>query len=116
ITNFSEKERSELRLKEVGFVLQASNLVPYLTVEQQLLLIDRVLKRHRSAEERTELLVELGIEKRRAKYPEELSGGERQRAAIAKVLYGESSLILADEPTASLDTKRAYEVVKLLAK
>ena len=116
ITNQSEKERSRLRLKEVGFVLQASNLVPYLTVEQQLLLIDRVLKRYHPLETRTNLLSELGIEARRAKYPEELSGGERQRAAIAKVLYGESSLILADEPTASLDTKRAYEVVSLLAK
>lgn len=116
ITNLSEKERSRLRLKEVGFVLQASNLVPYLTVEQQLLLIDRVLKRRQPVEVRTALLEELGIEPRRSKYPEELSGGERQRAAIAKVLYGESSLILADEPTASLDTKRAYEVVSLLAK
>ena len=116
ITNLSEKERSRLRLHEVGFVLQASNLVPYLTVEQQLLLIDRVLKRRQPAEARTELLSELGIESRRANYPEELSGGERQRAAIAKVLYGQSSLILADEPTASLDTKRAYEVVSLLAK
>lgn len=116
ITNLTEKERSRLRLHEVGFVLQASNLVPYLTVEQQLLLIDRVLKRRQPAEARTELLSELGIESRRANYPEELSGGERQRAAIAKVLYGQSSLILADEPTASLDTKRAYEVVSLLAK
>jgi putative ABC transport system ATP-binding protein len=116
ITNLSEKERSRLRLHEVGFVLQASNLVPYLTVEQQLLLIDRVLKRRQPAEARTDLLSELGIESRRANYPEELSGGERQRAAIAKVLYGQSSLILADEPTASLDTKRAYEVVSLLAK
>lgn len=116
ITNLSEKERSRLRLHEVGFVLQASNLVPYLTVEQQLLLIDRVLKRRQPAEVRTELLSELGIESRRTNYPEELSGGERQRAAIAKVLYGQSSLILADEPTASLDTKRAYEVVSLLAK
>lgn len=50
------------------------------------------------------------------KYPNSLSGGERQRAAIAKALYHQPSVIFADEPTASLDTKKAYEVVKLLAK
>ena len=59
---------------------------------------------------------ELDVEKIKDKDPNELSGGERQRAAIAKALYHRPSVIFADEPTASLDTKRAYEVVKLLAK
>src|SRR5690606_29112167 len=58
----------------------------------------------------------LDLQQLTKKYPGDLSGGERQRVAIAKVLYGNSSLILADEPTASLDTVRAFEVVELLAK
>ena len=63
-----------------------------------------------------ELFSKLDVEKLKNKYPNELSGGERQRSAIAKALYHQPSVIFADEPTASLDTNRAYEVVKLLAK
>lgn len=116
ITKLSTKELSKVRLAEVGFILQASNLVPYLTVEKQLQLMDRVMKRTQDTEGMDELFARLGIEKLRKKYPGDLSGGERQRAAIAKVLYGSSSLILADEPTASLDSKKAFEVVELLAR
>ncbi|HMS92916.1 MAG TPA: ABC transporter ATP-binding protein [Candidatus Saccharibacteria bacterium] len=116
ITKLSVKELSRVRLSEVGFILQASNLVPYLTVEKQLQLIDRVSRRKEDANVMTGLFNVLSIERLRKKYPTDLSGGERQRVAIAKVLYGTSSLILADEPTASLDTKKAFEVVELLAK
>lgn len=63
-----------------------------------------------------ELFQKLDVEKLKDKYPNELSGGERQRTAIAKALYHQPSVIFADEPTASVDTNRAYEVVKLLAK
>ena len=115
ITKLSVKELSRIRLSEVGFILQASNLVPYLTVEKQLQLIDRVSRRKEDAATMANLFKALSIEKLRKKYPTDLSGGERQRVAIAKVLYGTSSLILADEPTASLDTKKAFEVVELLA-
>ena len=116
ITKLSVKELSRIRLSEVGFILQASNLVPYLTVEKQLQLIDRVSHRKENAGVMTGLFKVLSIEKLRKKYPTDLSGGERQRVAIAKVLYGMSNLILADEPTASLDTKKAFEVVELLAR
>lgn len=116
ITSLSKKELSKVRLHDVGFILQASNLVPYLTVEKQLLLIDKVSKRDTDHKAMQELFKKLGITKLAKKYPGDLSGGERQRVAIAKVLYGSSSLILADEPTASLDTARAVEVVKLLAR
>ena len=116
ITELSVKELSKVRLSEVGFILQASNLVPYLTIEKQLLLIDRVVRRESRASVIEGLFKDLGLTKLRKKYPSDLSGGERQRAAIAKVLYGTSSLILADEPTASLDTTKAFEVVELLAR
>lgn len=116
ITNLSAKQLSNVRLHEVGFILQASNLVPYLTVEKQLLLFDKVMHRSVDAKMMKLLFNELDINSLRNKYPSDLSGGERQRVAIAKVLYGNSSLILADEPTASLDSKRAFEVVDLLAR
>lgn len=116
ITNLSLKKLSKVRFDDVGFILQASNLVPFLTVEKQLMLIDRVAGRETDTQAVERLFKSLGISKLRHKYPSDLSGGERQRAAIAKVLYGTSELILADEPTASLDTKKAFEVVKLLAR
>lgn len=116
ITNLSLRELSAIRLSKVGFILQASNLVPFLTVEKQLLFIDKVMKRKTDQQSIDGLFKTLGIAKLKNKYPSDLSGGERQRAAIAKVLYGSSDLILADEPTASLDTEKAFEVVKLLAK
>lgn len=109
------KALSELRLGRVGFILQASNLVPYLRVKDQLKLIDVVLKRKSNTKAMAALYKELSIDQLVNKYPSDLSGGERQRAAIAKVLYGKSKLILADEPTASLDTEKAFDVVKLLA-
>lgn len=116
ITKLSVKELSRVRLAEVGFILQASNLVPYLSVEKQLALIDRVTKRAHQPDVIDKLFKDLGVNKLRKKYPSDLSGGERQRVAIAKVLYSTSSLILADEPTASLDSSRAFEVVELLAR
>lgn len=116
ITKLSTKALSKVRLAEVGFILQASNLVPYLTVEKQLQLMDRVMKRSQDTKAIKDLFKSLGVEKLRKKYPGDLSGGEKQRVAIAKVLYGSSSLILADEPTASLDSKKAFEVVELLAR
>ena len=110
-----EKARAKVRFEEIGFILQASNLVPFLTVKKQLQLVDKVNK---AKENRAglDLLNRLGLEKLVDKYPEELSGGERQRVAIVRALYNDPTIILADEPTASLDTEKAYEVVKILAK
>lgn len=110
-----EKSRAKLRFDKIGFILQSSNLVPFLTVKQQMQLVDRVLKR-KSSSTGDNLLEQLGIQQLANKYPDELSGGERQRAAIARALYNEPTIILADEPTASLDTEKAFEVVSLLAK
>lgn len=112
----NEKQRSKIRFAEIGFILQASNLVPFLTVEKQLYLVDKVQKAKVNVDKVNELLTQLGIEHLKKKYPDEISGGERQRVAIARALYNDPSIILADEPTASLDSDRAFEVVKILAK
>lgn len=114
MTGLNEKKRSNVRLHEIGFVLQTSNLVPFLTVRQQLQLLDKVKKGNLQGQALEHLLQTLGIDTLQNKLPSDLSGGQRQRVAIAKALYADPAIILADEPTASLDSDRAFEVMELL--
>lgn len=109
-----EKERAKMRFDQIGFILQASNLVPFLKIKDQLRLVDKVDKK-KQRESIDSLFTQLGITDIADKYPEEISGGQRQRVAIARALYNDPTIILADEPTASLDTEKAMEVVKILA-
>lgn len=113
-SELNEKQRAKIRFKEIGFILQASNLVPFLTVKNQFKLIDKVNKSSQK-DKAAEILNQLGIEDIANKYPEDISGGQKQRVAIAKALYNDPTVILADEPTASLDSERAFEVVDILA-
>ncbi|MED4017632.1 ABC transporter ATP-binding protein [Sutcliffiella cohnii] len=116
LSSLKEKKRATLRLEEIGFVLQSSNLVPFLNVEQQMQLLDKVKKDNLSTEKLEQLYKSLGINELLKSFPADLSGGQRQRVAIAKAMYTDPSIILADEPTASLDSDRAFEVMEMLKK
>ena len=115
IATYSNKEREQLRLEQIGFVLQAHNLVPYLTLKEQFELVDRVKKTgNLSSADLERLLAHLEIAELKDKYPNELSGGQSQRAAIARALYTDPEVILADEPTAALDSQRVKKVGTIL--
>ncbi|MET1992113.1 ABC transporter ATP-binding protein [Enterococcus faecalis] len=116
LNKLTKKQRLAQRFQKIGFILQSSNLVPFLTVEDQFHLIEKVDKSRKNSELKEQLLETLGLKEVRNSYPRDLSGGERQRVAIACALYHEPDVILADEPTASLDTEKAFDVVQLLAK
>ncbi|HHQ1004431.1 TPA: ABC transporter ATP-binding protein [Listeria monocytogenes] len=117
LNDLTSKELTKVRLDKVGFIFQGANLIPYLNVRDQLLVIAKLSgEKGRGAKEKAdELLKELGLTARENNYPESLSGGEKQRVAIARALMNDPDIILADEPTASLDANRGHKVVQMIA-
>lgn len=118
IYNGKPPDLARLRREKIGFIFQAPNLIPFLTARENVLLpLSLVGIRGRPAEERVlELLEYLEVAERADHYPNQLSGGEQQRVSIARALVNNPKIILADEPTASLDTDRALSVMRLLRK
>lgn len=114
VYDLSENERSDLRFNDIGFILQGSNLIPFLTIREQYHLKLKKYKKKERNKRIDEVLNLLSISKLADKYPEDISGGERQRAAIGLAILLKPRLVLADEPTASLDTDKAIQIVELL--
>jgi putative ABC transport system ATP-binding protein len=116
ISTLSDAERAHFRLRELGFVDQTSDLLPGGNVVQNAAMKLWLLEHAREAERRIEpLLVRLGLGERLGHRADQLSMGERQRVMIARALSTEPKLVLADEPTGSLDSQRSREVLGLLA-
>lgn len=113
----NDKQLAALRRQRIGFTFQANNLVPFLTAQQNVELMLRLngrpLKDGRLRAQ--ELLSSLGLGERLNSLPSQLSAGQKQRVAIARSLIHDPDLVLADEPTASLDTNLAYQVVETFA-
>ena len=113
-----EKERARLRLAELGFVFQFHFLLPEFSVRENVEIPMRKLGRLSRAQMRersTDLLESLGLEGHLQKMPNQLSGGQRQRVAVARALANDPSIVLADEPTGSLDSRSSEQVFLILA-
>jgi ABC-type lipoprotein export system ATPase subunit len=112
-----EKVR-EIRASKFGFVFQFAHLVPFLTVEEQLMLMLDVSESKKSAREQKKeidkILTLVGMKHRKYAYPSTLSGGEKQRVAIARAIIHKPKVLFADEPTASLDSKRSKELMTII--
>lgn len=113
ISEYSDKKLTKYRAENVGFIFQFYNILPTLTVLENVELINDIVKRPKSAKE---ILKDVGLDKHKMKFPNQLSGGEQQRVSIARAIAKDPSIILADEPTGALDSKTGVEVLKLLKK
>lgn len=117
LAKMSEKERVKLRREKIGFTFQSNNLIPFLTARENVEFMLRLNNKlnHANRLRTDELLARLGLAERLHNLPAQMSGGQQQRVAIARALIHNPALVLADEPTASLDTERAFQVVETFA-
>ncbi len=113
ISEFNDSKLTDYRAENIGFIFQFYNILPTLTVLENVELIDDIVKNPKDAKE---ILKEVGLEKHYNKFPNQLSGGEQQRVSIARAIAKDPLLLLCDEPTGALDSKTGVEVLKLLKK
>lgn len=113
ISEYGENELSDYRAENVGFIFQFYNILPSLTVKENVDIVKDIVKNPISTEE---ALKGVGLEKHSKKFPNQLSGGEQQRVSIARAIAKNPKLLLCDEPTGALDSKTGVEVLKLLRK
>jgi putative ABC transport system ATP-binding protein len=117
VTSFGKKDSAVFRGKNIGFIFQDFNLIPVLTVfenvEYPLLMVQNALPADRKKRVMN-LLEAVGMTEQKDKYPDQISGGQKQRVAVARALVTNPKLVLADEPTANLDHKTAYMVIELM--
>lgn len=117
LAKMNEKQRVKLRREKIGFTFQSNNLIPFLTAQEN---VEFMLRLNGTLDKAghlrsTELLARLGLDGRLHNLPAQMSGGQQQRVAIARALIHQPAVVLADEPTASLDTERAFQVVETFA-
>ena len=117
LAQMNETRRVQLRREKIGFTFQSNNLIPFLTAQENVEFMLRLNTRADKAGRLRsgELLARLGLGDRLHNLPSQLSGGQQQRVAIARALIHNPAVVLADEPTASLDTERAFQVVETFA-
>lgn len=118
LTTMKQDQVRKIRAEQFGFIFQASHLVPFLNVEEQLMLMLDVagfkMKKQEKKQEVERILKLVGMDHRKDAYPSSLSGGEKQRIAISRAIIHKPTIVFADEPTASLDSKRSIEVMQLI--
>ncbi|HLQ98568.1 MAG TPA: ABC transporter ATP-binding protein [Candidatus Dormibacteraeota bacterium] len=118
LTTMKQDQVRKIRAEQFGFIFQASHLVPFLNVEEQLMLMLDVagskMKKQGKKQEVERILKLVGMDHRKDAYPSSLSGGEKQRIAISRAIIHKPTIVFADEPTASLDSKRSIEVMQLI--